>query len=100
MPSGETSVFLPQCGFASCEIGNKHTEDEQWAKIALVKRIAEEVGLNISFTDCLRLSPFTEEFLTIRSSRLLSTKMDRVFNELDFRRQYASESPLLASFRF
>ncbi len=25
------------CGFASCEIGNKLTEDEQWAKIALVK---------------------------------------------------------------
>ena len=33
----------PQCGFASCEIGNKLTEDEQWAKIALVKEIAEEV---------------------------------------------------------
>ena len=33
----------PQCGFASCEIGNKLTEDEQWAKIALVKRIAERV---------------------------------------------------------
>ena len=30
-------------GFASCEIGNKLTEDEQWAKIALVKRIAERV---------------------------------------------------------
>ena len=33
----------PQCGFASCEIGNKLTEDEQWAKIALVKRIAERI---------------------------------------------------------
>lgn len=33
----------PQCGFASCEIGNKLTEDEQWAKLALVKEIAEEV---------------------------------------------------------
>ena len=33
----------PQCGFASCEIGNKITEDEQWAKLALVKEIAEEV---------------------------------------------------------
>ncbi|WP_085830021.1 5-methyltetrahydropteroyltriglutamate--homocysteine S-methyltransferase [Collinsella vaginalis] len=33
----------PQCGFASCEIGNKLTEDEQWAKLALVKRVAEEV---------------------------------------------------------
>ncbi|MCD8356944.1 MAG: 5-methyltetrahydropteroyltriglutamate--homocysteine S-methyltransferase [Clostridia bacterium] len=33
----------PQCGFASCEIGNKLMEDEQWAKLALVKEIAEEV---------------------------------------------------------
>ena len=33
----------PQCGFASCEIGNKLTEEEQWAKLALVKRIAEKV---------------------------------------------------------
>lgn len=33
----------PQCGFASCEVGNKLTEDQQWAKLALVKEIAEEV---------------------------------------------------------
>ena len=33
----------PQCGFASCEIGNKLTEEEQWAKLALVKEIAETV---------------------------------------------------------
>ncbi|MGM9709706.1 MAG: 5-methyltetrahydropteroyltriglutamate--homocysteine S-methyltransferase [Prevotella sp.] len=33
----------PQCGFASCEIGNKLTEEEQWAKIRLVREIAEEV---------------------------------------------------------
>ncbi len=33
----------PQCGFASCEIGNKLTEEEQWAKLALVKEIAKEV---------------------------------------------------------
>lgn len=33
----------PQCGFASCEIGNKLTEDEQWAKLALVREIAQEV---------------------------------------------------------
>lgn len=33
----------PQCGFASCEIGNKLTEDEQWAKLELVRTIAEEV---------------------------------------------------------
>ncbi len=33
----------PQCGFASCEIGNLLTEEEQWAKLALVKEVAEEV---------------------------------------------------------
>ena len=33
----------PQCGFASCEIGNKLTEAQQWAKLALVKEIAKEV---------------------------------------------------------
>lgn len=37
-------LFLsPQCGFASCEIGNKLTEKEQWKKIALVRSISEEV---------------------------------------------------------
>ena len=33
----------PQCGFSSNEIGNKLTEEEQWAKLALVRQIAEEV---------------------------------------------------------
>lgn len=33
----------PQCGFASCEIGNKLTEEEQWAKVKLVVDIAKEV---------------------------------------------------------
>ena len=33
----------PQYGFASCEIGNKLTEKQQWAKLKLVKEIAEEV---------------------------------------------------------
>ena len=33
----------PQCGFASCEIGNKLTEEEQWDKLTLVKDIAKEV---------------------------------------------------------
>lgn len=33
----------PQCGFASTEEGNELTEDEQWAKIRLIKEIAEEV---------------------------------------------------------
>ena len=39
----ERLYLSPQCGFASCEIGNKLTEEEQWAKIRLVKEIAEEV---------------------------------------------------------
>ncbi len=33
----------PQCGFASCEIGNKLTESEQWAKLRLVQEVAKEV---------------------------------------------------------
>ena len=33
----------PQCGFASVEAGNMLTEEEQWAKLKLVKEIAEEV---------------------------------------------------------
>lgn len=33
----------PQCGFASTEEGNILTEEDQWAKIALAKEIAEEV---------------------------------------------------------
>ncbi len=37
----------PQCGFASCEIGNKLTEEEQWAKLALVREIADEVWKNV-----------------------------------------------------
>lgn len=32
-----------QCGFASTEEGNILTEDQQWAKIKLVKQIAEQV---------------------------------------------------------
>jgi methionine synthase II (cobalamin-independent) len=33
----------PQCGFASTEEGNELTEDEQWAKLALVVETADEV---------------------------------------------------------
>lgn len=33
----------PQCGFASTEEGNLLTEEEQWAKIAFIRDIAEEV---------------------------------------------------------
>ncbi|MBQ0066205.1 MAG: 5-methyltetrahydropteroyltriglutamate--homocysteine methyltransferase [Firmicutes bacterium] len=39
----ERLCLSPQCGFASCEIGNKLTEEEQWAKLKLVKEVAEEV---------------------------------------------------------
>lgn len=39
----ERLYLSPQCGFASCEIGNKLTQDQQWAKLNLVKEIAEEV---------------------------------------------------------
>lgn len=33
----------PQCGFASCEIGNKLSQEEQWAKLRLVQEVAKEV---------------------------------------------------------
>ena len=33
----------PQCGFSSTEEGNIMTEDEQWAKVRLVREIADEV---------------------------------------------------------
>lgn len=39
----ENLYLSPQCGFSSNEIGNKLTEDEQWAKLELVKEIAKEV---------------------------------------------------------
>ena len=39
----ERLYLSPQCGFASCERGNKLTEEEQWAKLRLVKEVAEEV---------------------------------------------------------
>ena len=39
----ENLCLSPQCGFASCEIGNKLTEEEQWAKIALIQRVAKRV---------------------------------------------------------
>jgi len=39
----ERLYLSPQCGFASCEIGNKITEEDQWRKIALVQEIAKEV---------------------------------------------------------
>lgn len=39
----ERLQLSPQCGFASCEIGNKLSEERQWEKLRLVKEIAEAV---------------------------------------------------------
>jgi 5-methyltetrahydropteroyltriglutamate--homocysteine methyltransferase len=36
-------ALSPQCGFASTEEGNILAEDEQWAKLELIVRLAEEV---------------------------------------------------------
>lgn len=39
----EQLCLSPQCGFASTVEGNALTEEEQWAKLALVVEVAEEV---------------------------------------------------------
>ena len=39
----ERLSLSPQCGFASCAIGNKLTTEQQWEKLRLVKRISERV---------------------------------------------------------
>ena len=39
----EQLSISPQCGFASTEEGNLLTEEQEWAKIKLVKEISEEV---------------------------------------------------------
>ena len=44
----ERLSLSPQCGFASCEIGNKLTEAEQWAKLDLIREIAEAVFINFA----------------------------------------------------
>jgi 5-methyltetrahydropteroyltriglutamate--homocysteine methyltransferase len=36
-------ALSPQCGFASTEEGNTLAEDEQWAKLAMIVQIAEDV---------------------------------------------------------
>ena len=41
--SKDRLCLSPQCGFASTEEGNNLTEEEQWAKLQLVREIAEEV---------------------------------------------------------
>ena len=38
----EQLALSPQCGFASTEEGNNLTEEEQFAKLALIKRVAEK----------------------------------------------------------
>jgi len=39
----EQLCLSPQCGFASTEEGNELTEDQQWAKLAQIVEIADEV---------------------------------------------------------
>lgn len=39
----ERLCLSPQCGFASTEEGNILTEEEQWAKLQLVREIAKEI---------------------------------------------------------
>lgn len=39
----ERLCLSPQCGFASCEVGNKLTEEQQWEKLKLVKETAEKI---------------------------------------------------------
>ena len=43
VPDLDKLCLSTQCGFSSTEEGNILTEEQQWAKIALVKSIAEEV---------------------------------------------------------
>ena len=39
----ENLCLSPQCGFASSEVGNRLTEDEQKRKLALAVEVAREV---------------------------------------------------------
>lgn len=39
----ERICLSPQCGFSSSEEGNVLTEDQQWQKLAFVKKVADEV---------------------------------------------------------
>jgi 5-methyltetrahydropteroyltriglutamate--homocysteine methyltransferase len=39
----EQLCLSPQCGFASTEEGNVLTEDQQWAKLAMIVEISKEV---------------------------------------------------------
>ena len=44
-PLGQLALS-PQCGFASTEEGNVLADDEQWAKLAMIVEIADEVWGN------------------------------------------------------
>ncbi len=37
------NFLSPQCGFASTEEGNILTEEQQWAKLAFIRDIVEDV---------------------------------------------------------
>jgi len=39
----EQLALAPQCGFSSTEEGNLLSEDEQWAKLALIVDVSREV---------------------------------------------------------
>jgi methionine synthase II (cobalamin-independent) len=39
----ENLCLSPQCGFASSEVGNKLSEDDQKRKLALAVQVADEV---------------------------------------------------------
>jgi 5-methyltetrahydropteroyltriglutamate--homocysteine methyltransferase len=39
----EQLCLSPQCGFASTEEGNILSEDEQWAKLAMIVELSEEI---------------------------------------------------------
>ena len=39
----EQLCLSPQCGFSSTVEGNALSEDEQWAKLALIVEVAQEV---------------------------------------------------------
>ena len=57
----ENLCLSPQCGFASCEIGNKLTDDEQWAKLDLVRTVARQLvrsNLSISHKTAGESLPF------------------------------------------
>jgi len=45
----EQLCLSPQCGFSSTEEGNLLTEEQQWEKIKLIRRIAEKVWQDASF---------------------------------------------------